>query len=110
MYWKSLTEEHQLADISQLSAERPQMIFKHSTRCSISLMAKSRLERNLPPEGVDFYLLDLLKFRNLSNLIAERYNVHHESPQILIIKNGACVYDESHNAIEMSEIEEQIRS
>lgn len=71
-------------------------------------MAKSRLERNEQPESGDFYFLDLLRYRSLSNQIAEDFAVTHESPQILLIKNTECVYEESHNGIQMDEIMEQI--
>jgi bacillithiol system protein YtxJ len=108
MNWIDLNDEQQLADIKQLSKTRPQVIFKHSTRCSISIMAKSRLERNKQPDSGDFYFLDLLKHRSLSDQIAEDFAVSHESPQILLIKNTACVYDESHSGIQMDEITEQI--
>jgi bacillithiol system protein YtxJ len=108
MKWIVLNNILQLADIKELSKTRPQVIFKHSTRCSISNMAKSRLERNKLPESGDFYFLDLLKHRPLSDQIAEDFAVTHESPQILLIKNTACVYDESHSGIQMDEIAEQI--
>ena len=71
-------------------------------------MVKSRLERETAPEGIDFYYLDLLNHREVSNTIAEKYQVHHESPQILVIKNKECVYAESQTAITMSDILEQI--
>lgn len=71
-------------------------------------MAKSRLERDLPPEEADFYYLDLLQFRDISNKIAEMLKVHHESPQILLIRNGECVYVETHNAINMDDIKSEI--
>jgi len=71
-------------------------------------MALSRLEREDAPEGVDFYYLDLLSYRDLSAEIAETFHVHHESPQVLLIRNGECVYDESHIAISMDEIKEQL--
>lgn len=108
MHWTDLTNEFELDKIKASSNEKPQLIFKHSTRCSISSMAKSRLERSLQPEGVDFHFLDLIKHRNLSNKIAEDFAVYHESPQILLIKNGECVYDESHNGIDMNDILEQV--
>jgi len=98
----------QLADIKELSKTRPQVIFKHSTRCSISTIAKSRLERNQQPLSGDFYFLDLLKHRSISDQIAEDFAVAHESPQILLIKNTACVYEESHSGIQMDEITKQI--
>lgn len=108
MNWIDLNSMQQLADIKELSKTRPQVIFKHSTRCSISTMAKSRLERDKQPESGDFYFLDLIKHRSISNQIAEDFAVAHESPQILLIKNTECVYEESHSGIQMDEIAEQI--
>ena len=107
MQWQLLQTEDQLKQLDLMSASRDQVIFKHSTRCSISIMAKNRLDSSSAPESVDFFYLDLLEYRALSNLIAERYNVYHESPQVLIIRDAACIYDESHNAITMSDIVEQ---
>lgn len=71
-------------------------------------MVKSRLERKEQPETSDFYFLDLIKYRSLSNKIAEDFAVTHESPQVLLIKNTECVYEESHSGILMNEIAEQI--
>lgn len=107
MNWIDLTSEEQLDSIVLNSAQKPQLIFKHSTRCSISSMIRSRLEKAAPDTGIDFYYLDLLQFRSLSNMIAERFQVHHESPQVLLIRNGECMYEESHNGIHMDEIVEQ---
>ena len=109
MKWKELKTEEQLAEIKSGSAERPQLIFKHSTRCSISAMVRSRLERSDVPEGIDFYYLDLLRFRNISGRIETDFKVSHESPQVLLIKDGNCVYNESHSSISMDEIEDQAK-
>jgi bacillithiol system protein YtxJ len=106
MNWISLTTEEQLSQIKEKSVTVPQVIFKHSTRCSISSMVLDRLERSSTPESIDFYYLDLIANRNISNKIAEVFNVYHESPQILIIKDGECIYDESHMGIRMDEIVE----
>lgn len=106
--WNELHSTDQLSQIRQLSFERPQVIFKHSTRCSISHMAKARLERANSPEGIDFYYLDLLAHRDISNRVAEDFSVYHESPQVLVIRGGDCVYDESHNGISMDELIEQV--
>lgn len=106
MNWIPLVSSEQLLHIKERSFEVAQAIFKHSTRCSISSMAKARLERADALTGIDFYYLDLLQYRNISNEVAEIFSVHHESPQILLIKNGECVYDESHNGISMHEIAE----
>ncbi len=108
MVWRDLQTEDQLHDIVRESAEKPALIFKHSTRCSISSMAKSRLERSEIPEGVDFYYLDLIKYRPVSNQIANMFNITHQSPQVLLIKDGKCVYDESHNGILMDEVASRI--
>lgn len=104
MNWIALTDEAQLEAIKQESEKQPIAIFKHSTRCSISSMAKMRLERAETPQNISFYYLDLIRYRNLSNKISDLFKVHHESPQVLLIKNGECIYDESHNGIDMQEI------
>ena len=107
MSWIDLQTETQLNEIREKSTDRPQVIFKHSTRCSTSSLVKSRLERAALPESIDFYYLDLIRYRPVSNKIAETFLVEHESPQILVIRNGKCVYDESHLGITMDEILEQ---
>ncbi len=110
MNWIPLKSEDELFEIIEKSQSRPQVIFKHSTRCSISSMAKSRLERSPFPENADFYYLDLIAHRNISNKVADEFSVNHESPQILLIKNGECIYDESHGSITMDEVAEQLES
>ncbi len=105
MNWIPLQNEHQLEEIILNSNNKPQVIFKHSTRCSISSMAKNRLDKKEQPEGMDFYYLDLIKHRNISNKIATDFQVQHQSPQVLVINNGKCIYDESHSGITMDEIE-----
>jgi bacillithiol system protein YtxJ len=107
MSWIALTDELGIDRIKENSFLQPQVIFKHSTRCSISTMAKSRLERSGLPEDIPFYYLDLLSFKNLSAEIADTFQVEHASPQVLLIKNGECIYDESHSGINMDEIMEQ---
>ena len=109
MNWISLTDVQQLNEIKELSKTRVQVIFKHSTRCSVSSMAKHRLERTEQSMATDFYFLDLLRFRSLSDQVATDFSVHHQSPQILLIRNAECVYEESHNGIQMDEINEQVQ-
>lgn len=108
MNWIPLTSEAQLEEIKELSNTKPVVIFKHSTRCSISTMAKGRMDRADQPEGVDFYYLDLLAYRPVSNKIAEVFAVPHESPQLLLIKNAECTYEETHNGIDMDELIAQL--
>jgi bacillithiol system protein YtxJ len=106
--WKNLTEEKQIAEVVELSHEKPQLIFKHSTRCSISSMAKDRLDREWNLENVEPWYLDLIAYRNVSNAIASQLGVHHESPQAILLKDGVVVHDSSHNSISVSEIAKQL--
>jgi bacillithiol system protein YtxJ len=110
MQWIHLTQPDQIKNIVTRSEEKPQVIFKHSTRCSISSVALSRLQKSDQPSDVDFYFLDLIAHRHLSNKVAEVFGVHHESPQVLVIRNGECIYDESHMGISMREILEQAKA
>jgi bacillithiol system protein YtxJ len=107
MAWIKLDSPAQIEEIKTRSAERPQLIFKHSTRCSVSSMVLGRLERSGLPPHVDCYFLDLVAHRAVSNLVAEVFSVWHESPQVLLIRNGECIFDESHMGINMPEILEQ---
>ena len=109
MDWNVLRDENELEELIRRSEIRPQVIFKHSTRCSISSVAKGRLERSKVPPGADFHYLDLISYRNTSNKVAQVFDIHHESPQVLVIKNGTCVYDESHMGINMVDIEEIVK-
>jgi bacillithiol system protein YtxJ len=108
--WIPLTSMEQLDTIQATSIQKPQIIFKHSTTCSISRMAYNRMVEGLDqilPLG-DIYYLDLLANRAISNEIANKWEVVHESPQILIIKNGHSVYDTSHNMISPSDIKNHL--
>ncbi|QEM12691.1 MULTISPECIES: bacillithiol system redox-active protein YtxJ [Mucilaginibacter] len=103
MNWISLETADQLMQIKQ--QEGYSLIFKHSTRCSISMMAKRRFELDWDnlPENMPLYFLDLIKHRDLSNQVAQLFQVHHESPQVLLIKNGECILDQSHSGISVDE-------
>jgi bacillithiol system protein YtxJ len=110
MNWNKLTSEEQIDQVILESAAKPVLLFKHSTSCSISSMSLDRLLRNWKPEDFDKitpYYLDLLAFRNLSNLVAERFGIPHESPQVLLIQNGKVTYHESHYGISYAEIMNQ---
>jgi bacillithiol system protein YtxJ len=104
MNWHPINSIDQLEHIKSASYITPQVIFKHSTTCSISRMALDRFERATTPEKVDFHYLDLLNYRTISTEIASFFQVHHESPQVILIKNGECIYDESHYGIMMDEL------
>ncbi len=111
MNWKPLTELTALETIKKDSFTQPVLLFKHSTRCSISSTALARLERawketEMPTTQV--YLLDLLNYRQISNQIAQDFGVVHESPQALLIVNGICVYCAAHHAIVYQEMKQQV--
>jgi len=116
MLWHKLSDISQLNDIQNLSKEQSSqgltvLLFKHSTRCSISSMALSRLESKwIDNENIPTYYLDLLNHRDISNEIASLYDVDHASPQVLLIKNGVCVYHNSHNGINAAEILEAAKA
>jgi bacillithiol system protein YtxJ len=104
----SLNTLSQLAEIDLLSQEKPVIIFKHSTRCSISSAALNRFENaygNANSEAIPVYFLDLLQYRNISNEVARHYQIEHQSPQTLLIKNGKCVHEATHFDIDFAEIQ-----
>lgn len=108
--WVILDKENQLDTIIDESENLPIAIFKHSTRCSISTMAKSRLERDwdMSSEEVKTYYLDLLTYRSVSNAIAIKFGVEHQSPQILLIKKGEVIYHASHSGISALELKNNL--
>lgn len=104
----TLNDSKQLDEIDHISNERVVVLFKHSTRCSISRFALKRFDEayNFTDEEMEWYLLDLLNFREVSNEIATRYNIAHQSPQIIVIKNGKAIYTASHDAIVLEDLKQ----
>ena len=107
--WKKLDSASQLESIIEDSHTNPQVIFKHSTTCPISGMAKRRLEGGW---NLDFapYYLDLLSYRSISNAIEDKFSVRHQSPQIILVSKGAVVYDESHLDISADELQRSLEA
>lgn len=105
--WIKLESVDQLMNLVKTTHEKPVLLFKHSTRCSISAMAKNNLERNWisGSELCDAYLLDLLAHRDVSQKIAEITGIKHESPQAIVLRGDEIVYDASHSGIEARRIE-----
>jgi bacillithiol system protein YtxJ len=109
MQWNKLETLNDLTGLIQDSQESPNkyfLIFKHSTRCPVSAMSLNRVEKdwNQISQQVSPYFLDLIAFRNISDKISIDFNVRHESPQVLLIKNGVCVYHESHHLITIASL------
>jgi bacillithiol system protein YtxJ len=113
MNWIKLESENQLSEIQEKSRVENILIFKHSTRCSISRATLDRLERNWKQEdvkNVQPYFLDLIANREVSNQVSKNFNVEHESPQVLLIRNGQSVYNRSHFDIDFQSIKEAVNS
>jgi bacillithiol system protein YtxJ len=105
MAWRELTDLGQLNEIVNESTEKPVAIFKHSTRCSISRMALRQFEQEFDLEDkVIPYYLDLLEHRDISNEIANRFGVYHQSPQLIVIKEGKAIFDRSHESIDAKKL------
>lgn len=104
MDWKELKDVGQIDAIKQASFDNPILIFKHSTRCAISSMVISRLERQWSETDMVPYFLDLIGYRNVSNTIASELEVMHESPQAILLKEGKVIFHTSHNAIDFEEL------
>ncbi|TVZ28015.1 bacillithiol system protein YtxJ [Gillisia sp. Hel_I_86] len=104
--WIQLTQIETLEEIAKDSFNQPIAILKHSTSCGISRMVLRQFEQNynLDPDSIKLYFLDLLRYRDISNKIASRFNVPHESPQLIMIKDGKAVYDASHSAITIEKL------
>jgi len=99
--WITLSELEQLDTITEKSSTKTQVIFKHSTRCGISRMVMNQFVSayNLTENDLDLYYLDLLSYRDVSNEVGYKFQVIHQSPQLLVIKNGVVVAHDSHGAI-----------
>ena len=113
MNWIKLTNSADLNSIKKESQNELIMIFKQSTRCSISAMVLNRLERSWSQEelsNVRPYYLDLLQNRELSNQIANEFDVLHQSPQVLMLRNGEVVYHDSHMNISYDSIKEVVKN
>lgn len=104
--WRLLTDLGQLNELIDLSHQQPIIIFKHSTRCSISRFVLKSFEKDydFSEEELLPYFLDLLSYRNISNEIANRFEIMHQSPQILLIKDGVCVFNSSHENIQLESL------
>lgn len=109
--WKFVSEETDLKNLFNLEDNKPTLFFKHSTRCSISSMVLNRLEKELELDENECRLvfIDLIKDRNISNLLSNLSGVVHQSPQAILIQNKNVIYNASHNAINALEIAKIIK-
>lgn len=106
MNWHKIRNEQAFGEAIKESHQKPVLFFKHSTRCSISSVAIQRIEREwkIDEATVKPYLINVVEERPISNEIAQAFNIRHESPQALVIRNGKCVYHASHLGIDYEDI------
>ena len=102
--WDYILNEIDLQNAIDYSFEKPIILFKHSTRCSISSLAKNRIERGDRKHFSKIYILDLIKYRAVSDAISKQFNIKHESPQLLFIAKGICTYHASHQNVSLENI------
>lgn len=107
--WTRLTSTQQLEEALQAPSGNAKVFFKHSTRCGISAMALRSFEKEWKPEqeGFELYFIDLLAHRDVSNAIAEKLHVTHQSPQVIVVRGNEVVYDASHGSIDAETIQKQ---
>ncbi|MGC4039577.1 MAG: bacillithiol system redox-active protein YtxJ [Flavobacterium sp.] len=108
VFWNYIEEMSDLDRIEETSYEKPVAIFKHSTTCGISRMAWNLFSKdfNIPNEKMELHYLDLLAHRSVSNEVASRFGVTHQSPQVIVIKDGKAIYSESHESIDAHQLEQ----
>jgi bacillithiol system protein YtxJ len=110
--WKIINNKSQLVEIENESYSNPVVIFKNSSRCGISqsmLLNFQQDMRQANSGSMGFYLLDIVKNRDISSIIAQQFNLHHESPQLLVIENGECTYHKNHWNISYSDLIKYIK-
>ncbi len=110
--WKNIESIQMLDELVSLTQDNAVLIFKHSTRCSISMMALTRFESewDLNISNCDLYFLDLIAYRDISNKISEITGVIHQSPQVIVLRKGEVLYEESHNSISARDIKKEVNS
>ncbi|MFM7766407.1 MAG: bacillithiol system redox-active protein YtxJ [Bacteroidota bacterium] len=103
--WQHISSESELADL--FSKNETTILFKHSERCSVSRMAKRSFEADYDG-ATPVYLVNVIEERPISNLIAQLTHITHQSPQVLVIKGGQCIYHASHDHIIAEEVTKQL--
>ena len=109
--WIGLNSMEQLDEIEKISEDKTVAILKHSTRCGVSKMVLRMFESDYDleeSEPVKLYFLDLINHRDISNEIAERFRVRHESPQLIVLKNREVVHHSSHQGISANKLKELV--
>jgi bacillithiol system protein YtxJ len=108
LQWNYLVSIEDLNAAEQVSHEKTVLLFKHSTCCSISRFVVKQFENtfDISEDTMEIYFLDLIEYRSISNEIASCFGVVHQSPQMIVLKNGKAVYDASHESIDAKSLEQ----
>jgi len=109
--WNVLTDELEVEKIIEASREQPQLIYKHSPTCGICAMAKDKIEQGFGEisDKTGMYFVNVINARPASNAIEEKLQVRHESPQVLVLRNGECIWHTSHYSIKADTILEALK-
>jgi bacillithiol system protein YtxJ len=110
MNWKHLTSIDDLDTAIVSSENRTVVLFKHSTRCSISRMALKMFESDWDESlaEVDAHFLDLLEHRDISAAIAEKLGVSHQSPQMIVLQAGRSIHHANHSSIDAADVKKLV--
>ena len=110
--WNVLSEEDEVQEILNASSEYPQLVFKHSHRCSICIIAKEKLEENFSAldEKADMNFVNVVHSRAVSDALTDQTGVRHESPQVLIINDQKVVWHDSHHSIKADAVLEALKA
>lgn len=106
--WKEVTSIEEFNEMLNTPTDKAKLFFKHSTRCSISSMALKGFERewNVSSDDFELYFVDLIAHRDISNAIAAESHVEHQSPQVVVWRNGEVIYNASHHHIDAQKIQQ----
>ena len=110
MHWIHLTDEDQLQKIIVRSQEKPQVIFKYTPGVYLSEIIFQRFQENCCPEHIDFHFLDVLVHANISEKVSGTFSVSHQCPQIIVVKDGECIFEASGAKISLEEIMEHVEA
>jgi bacillithiol system protein YtxJ len=104
--WKSLSTKEQFDRLVENSREKPALIFKHRPSSPESTHALDQLERDwtISPENLDIYMLDVMKDKDINEVVTDMAGVINEYPQVLLFADGVTMYDESREMISVKKI------
>ena len=113
MNWENISSLNQLNQVlinTQQEDSEYALFFKHSPRCEISSMVLRRFESSWDISNINVFMVNVLSQRDASNELAQQFQIRHESPQVLLVKNGKLLYTASHGDISVADIKVALAS